>query len=420
MADLKGLTDNMVSEKDIKSKKERINYIILTITIFAGFLIFGFSENIKGPAIPRIQADFSLSEFQIGLLLATNSFAYLLACFYTAGMARKIGLKATLIICLAGMAASGAGICFSSDYPALVTAYFIMYLGNGMLEITLGVMAANIFVKNTGTMMSLSHFFYGLSSAVAPILAASMMEMRFSQQTLGWRYMYLIVLLWSLIPIIPAVLGKINKNTDNDAKISYKLFLENKKAWLIILILSLAVTSEMSVGGWLVNFSEKAYLLTEAQSAVVLTGFFICFMLARLLFGPIIDKIGFTKSLLICTAFSGFSIIAGVLIGKAGIGLLIASGFGVAPVYPIVMSMLAKIFKENIDSAMTVTLTIMGIVIVIGNLLVGAIVDASKLLFGSIAFSYSVGYVFIGLCSAAAFFVTLNLYRKLKRENELI
>jgi hypothetical protein len=34
-----------------------------------------------------------------------------------------------------------------------------MYLGNGMIEITLGVMAAVMFTKNTGTMLNLAHFF---------------------------------------------------------------------------------------------------------------------------------------------------------------------------------------------------------------------------------------------------------------------
>jgi len=145
----------------LKPTNAKQNHTILAITIFTGFLIFGFSENIKGPAIPRMQAEFALGEWEIGLLLAVNSFGYLLACFYTASMCRKIGLKQTLIICLLLMALSGAGICFSPNYPVLVLSYFAMYSANGMLEITLGIMAAKIFTKNTGTFMNLSAFFYG-------------------------------------------------------------------------------------------------------------------------------------------------------------------------------------------------------------------------------------------------------------------
>lgn len=66
------------------------NYYILLVVVFSGYLIFGFSENIKGPAIPRMQADFSLNEMQVGMLLALNSLGYLLACSFTGFLIKKL------------------------------------------------------------------------------------------------------------------------------------------------------------------------------------------------------------------------------------------------------------------------------------------------------------------------------------------
>jgi hypothetical protein len=48
------------------SSSSRRNYILQLLTVFAGYLIFGFSDNIKGPAIPRIQSDLRLDEMQLG------------------------------------------------------------------------------------------------------------------------------------------------------------------------------------------------------------------------------------------------------------------------------------------------------------------------------------------------------------------
>jgi len=45
--------------------------------------MFGISENVKEPAIPRIQLDFKFKEVHLRLLLALNSLGYLLACGYT-------------------------------------------------------------------------------------------------------------------------------------------------------------------------------------------------------------------------------------------------------------------------------------------------------------------------------------------------
>ena len=62
-------------------------------------------------------------------------------------------------------------IALSRNFMQLNASYFAMYLGNGMLEITLGLLAARTFTKNPATMMNLSHFFYGLSSVLAPMAA---------------------------------------------------------------------------------------------------------------------------------------------------------------------------------------------------------------------------------------------------------
>jgi fucose permease len=411
-----------------KNADNKVNDVILIITVFIGFLIFGFSENIKGPAIPRIQWDFSLNEMQIGLLLALNSLGYLLACSYTGWLSKKIGLKATSVLCFVTMAVAGVLIYLSPSYVLFSGSYFIMYLGNGMLEISLGILAAKIFTKNTGTMMNLSHFFYGLSSMAGPVLATWLMGVSFDGNILGWRGMYLIVLSLSLIPIIFVLAGRFPKDDqDESQETSFKQYVRNPIAWLIVLILSFGVTCEMAVGGWLVNFLEKSYNFSTSSAAGVLTWFFVCFTLARLLLGPVIDRMGYVKSLLMLSCFAGISIIAGVIIGRPAVFLLALAGFGVAPIYPTVMALLSKVFPRNINTAMSFTLTIMGIAIVIGNFLVGAITDIFINIFTStlnaeagIRLGYSAGYIFIGVCSLVCFVGSAVLYKKLKGQGKLI
>lgn len=412
-------------------KKRDLNGIILIATVFIGFLVFGLSENIKGPAIPRIQDNFSLNEAQLGMLLALNSIGYLIACTYTPFLSKKIGLKNTTILCFLIMAFSGVLISIAPNYILFSGSYFIMYLGNGMLEIALGVIAAIAFTKNTGTMMNLSHFFYGLSSMVAPLIATKLMSSNLDGNVLGWRGMYLIVLLLSLIPIIPTLMGKFPKSKDEESvgiRESFKEMIKDRKILLITFILSFGVTCEMTVGGWLVNYLEKAQGFSGEDASKILMGFFFFFMLARLVLGPIIDKLGFVKSLLIVSTFAGISIIIGVFLGKGATLLLMLSGIGIAPIYPTVMAIIAKEFREKIEIAMSFVLTFMGIAIVIGNLLVGVVVDLCKMLFSNIygielgtKLAYSAGFIFIGGCSLICALGSLRLLKILKsEENELL
>lgn len=75
-------------------------YAMQLATIFLGFIVFGISENVKGPAIPRIQFDFYLDEKQLGTLLSLNALGYLIACSFTAILVRKWGIKAVSVLAL--------------------------------------------------------------------------------------------------------------------------------------------------------------------------------------------------------------------------------------------------------------------------------------------------------------------------------
>ncbi|MBD2872589.1 MFS transporter [Paenibacillus arenilitoris] len=405
------------------------NYVLLLIVVFGGFLIFGFSENIKGPALPRMQAELSLDELQVGVLLAFNSLGYLLACSFTGWLARKAGLKLTTALAFVSMALSGVCMFFAANYAALSGAYFLMYIGNGILEIALAILAARIFVKNTGAMMNLAHFFYGLSSTFAPLIAASLMGVQLQGSELGWRGMYMLMLALSVLPLLPGLFARYSGEEESQGeRKSLKDFVRDPVAWLIVIVLSFGVVSELAVGGWLVNFLEKAYGWSGDAAARMLSAFFFCFMLARLLLGPVTDKIGYTMSLILLSAFSGLCSIAAVIIGEPGAFLFALAGVGIAPIYPTVMALLARRYASSADTAITFTVTLMGIASVIGNFAIGAVTDGIKHLFaggggmesdGLIA-GLSAGYLFIGACALLCSAASVILYAMLKRRNAVL
>lgn len=400
------------------------NYSFMLATVFVGFLIFGFSENVKGPAMPRIQADFDLDAFQVGTLLAFNSIAYLLACTFTAQLTRKWGIKTMSALSFGSMALSGVFIYLSSTYTSLAGAYFFMYVGNGMLEIVLAILSARLFVKNTGMMMNLAHFFYGLSSIVAPMLASGLMKLTIGGAELDWRGMYLAVMLLSFIPMIPALASRFpQEDVQPEHRIPVRMLARDPVLWLIVLILSFGVVAEMSVGGWLVNFLEKAYDWTNADASQMLSIFFLFFTFSRLFLGPITDRIGFTVSLILFGALSAAFTFIGIAAGEPGALLLAAAGIGIAPVYPTVMAMIARRYRENSDTAITFVVTIMGIFTVFGNVIIGAIITAVTEYAGAgmgVVRGMQAGYLFIGACALLSALFSFFLYVYLRRQKEVI
>lgn len=84
-----------------------------------------------------------------------------------------------------------------------------------------------------------------------------------------------------------------------EEKIPIKKYARDPVAWLAICIITLGVISEISSGSWMVNYLEKVYLWSPAQAAGMLSAFFLTFTLARLVLGPLTDRIGYIKSLII-------------------------------------------------------------------------------------------------------------------------
>lgn len=182
----------------------------------------------------------------------------------------------------------------------------------------------------------------------------------------------------------------------------------------------------MAVGSWLVNFLEKAYGWSTGDASGMLSLFFVCFMLARLFLGPVTDRIGYTLSVLLFAAFSGLCTLAAIFAGEPGAFLFAVAGAGIAPIYPTVMAIIAKRFPKGTDTAITFTVTLMGIASVIGNLCIGYIIDFVRSLFeregaeGSRLLGLQAGYGFIAFMALLCAAFCGILYRKLRRRNETV
>lgn len=388
--------------------------------ILMTFMFFGISENIKGPALPLIQTDLQITEWQVGLLLSINSLGFLISCLFAAPLIRKIEAKAVLILSLLGMTLGGVAIYLSKSYAAFSFAYFAMYLTNGTLEIVLSILAARMFTTNTAIMMGISHFCYGLGSTIAPLCASFLMGKSVGGHPLGWQGMYLIMLGLGVVPIVLSAFIRFPKAEDTPEKeLSMRECAKQPMLWFLAAIIMMGVVAEMTAGSWMVNLAQKAYGLTHIASAGLLSAFFFLFMMARLLLGPVIEKVGYTKSLIIFAAFSGVCSILGLLGGSKLLLLLPLAGIGIAPIYPTVMAFIPKLYPGRSDGAVNFIIIVWAIGSTMGNFLIGAMTDSLVRNLG-ITLGLKMGYLTVGVSSMLCVLFGIALYRHFEKHRTMV
>jgi len=417
----------MENENLNPESQSRRNYILFTIAVFTTFAIIGIAEIIRGTALPRIQDEFSLTELHLGILLAVSSAGYLIACTFTAALSKKIGIKTCHILGLSLIVIGGVCIFFAPTFPLMLLSFFILNLSFGTLEIANGVIAAKIFTKNTGTMMNLAHFAYGAGATLAPIISTGIMAVHFSERISSWRFVYLIAVSFAILPMIPIILGRLAKKSDNTKeKSDHLLLLKKPTIWLIIMILFFGMTAEYGIVSWMVSFLEMSHTYSHESAALHLTLYFVCFTLGRLLLGPFIDRIGFINSLIIVTAFAGVMIALGVIIGRGGSVFIVFSGIGIAPIFPTVMAVLAKLFSKTIEIAMTTLLTFVGTFMILANLTIGGTINYARVSLtashgeAGVAMAFSAGFLIFSIACFASCTFALILRHKQKKADSLV
>lgn len=97
----------------------------------------------------------------------------------------------------------------------------------------------------------------------------------------------------------------------------------------------------------------------------------------------------------------------------------------IAMIYPTVMAFIAKRYPKGSDTAITFTVTLMGLGSVIGNYAIGGVIELVKRSFGAdsaigLLRGSQAGYGVIGLCAAFSAISGIILFVYLKRRQQLI
>ncbi|WP_374077883.1 sugar MFS transporter [Bdellovibrio bacteriovorus] len=339
---------------------------------YASLFVFGLSDNIRGPLFPEIMKQFAISDSMGSLMFALSNISGFFASYGCRYLLRRYDRLTVLRGGAMGLTISMWGMAASTYFPLFLFFSFFFGLSLGVLGLV-----PNILVPMGSSphrkqqMLSGLHTMYGMASLLAPLLAASMEYL-----TGSWRWTFVAGSIGPLSLLVYTLHGS-HKSLHTKAEFSPEKHKANKQKnfkpqLFLAVMLSLAVAAEIMVSSRLALYMQRTWNYDMEASSLYVTYFFISMMLGRFLFTVVHFKRSpqflLSASLILTAVF----ILAGVFVHPL---FLAASGFMIAPFYPLSISWISSEFPEDLDSAVSYMMATDSLMLIIMHLTVGKLTD---------------------------------------------
>lgn len=323
------------------------------LSCYAAYITSAVINNLPALLFVIFSRQFGLTLEKLAFIITIIFGFQIVVDFTGAKFADKMGYRRVILIAqifaFAGLV--GLGVfpnVFPSPYVGILTAALLLSTGSGLTEVVISPIIEALPGDAKASAMSLLHSFYCWGH-VLTVAVSTLFMWNFGIQ--NWRYL---CILWSLIPAITFLfftkvpINQLNNQNDGHTSIS-KLF-KVKILWIFMLLMLCSGAAEQSMAQWASYFAETE--LGVSKQVADLLGpctFAVTMGVSRIVFSVVSEKTDMSMALIISSAISTVSFIIAALSPYSILSLLGCAlcGFGVAILWPGVLSFSAKIYPQG-------------------------------------------------------------------------
>jgi len=311
------------------------------------FILIGVITTLLGPTLPFFSRRWLLSDAQAGFFFTSEYFCSTLGVALTSVFLPRFGFSK---VTAAGFVAFFAAFAFLGLGPWWVSSAMvgIIGFGYGLANPAINLRATQLPSQSTAAAVTFLNFSWSIGAVLCPFVVGALIP------SLGLRGFSVILATFSLVFVFlhrslragPAP-GKQTRGTHSPAE--WLAHLRLPQAVPLLLLFFLYVGVEVALGGWVASF-EKRMPGMGALTLVVAPSVFY----GSLLFGRGVAPLALRHVSQIKIS------VGGLLVATLGSGVIALSnsphilylgaaiaGFGLAPQYPIFVTWLAAIFRDD-------------------------------------------------------------------------
>ncbi len=340
---------------------------------YGGLLVYGLCDSLRGPLFPEILAEFAVSDAAGSLMFALASTSGLVASLFARLLLWRFERILVLRAAALGLFASLLGLAAAQSYWLFLACSVCFGLSLGFIGLIPNILVALGSTKERKQQLLAGlHAMFGISSLLAPLLAAS------ASLTFGsWRWAFALA---SLAPLALLVYTRHSSHAllhRKDPEATAESAVRSRRNFwpqtYLALMLGFAVIAEVLISSRMALYMRRTQGADLQQSSLYTTYFFIALLTGRLLFAAVRFRASLIFQLSTCLLLSAALLFAGLYLHPL---FLAATGFGIAPFYPLAIALISNEFPDDLDTAVSHMMATGSLMLIVMHLLAGQLSDA--------------------------------------------
>lgn len=358
------------------------NSRILILGVFLTAFFLGFEIGGLQYSVLKMAMEFNLNSSQMGSIVSVFFIATMIPPILTGYIADSIGKKKVIIISMLVL----IGSCFVTSAAESLKSLYIGVFLSGMTfastESTVTAALADETQNKSGKYISIMQSIFSVGCLCAPLILSFFMDVH----ECTWRIMYYVCATLAVVPLIFIAIARFNQST---LKMPLEYQSENKPVkieFLMVLLVSCIVIYQFIENG--ITFFADSFIsidLHEPEKAAMALSFFWAMMAIFRFIGGLLYKY---EDIIIRIGFIAVALflVAMILVKDVSVALVLYVLLGIccAPIWPLIVAKVTRIYKEH-------TGFVTGLVLMSGGI-------------GGMASPYIIGVINDFLGMAVAFF----------------
>ena len=336
--------------KNFMNKEKNIRWI--PVLCFGVLMLgLGSSDSLRGIFSPVFQEHYSVGGKGLSMMVGISYVGNLLFLSVGGKMMDTFDRKKVAMGMLGIWMAAVLLNVLTDSYPMILLSMFLALGASTMLNTTVNLLTPMVCAGYAGMMVNIFFFIQGIGTSGSQFLLG-----RFAFSYDGWKMINGVLFAVGLVSLVLFAMVNLKPEKIKPKTIQKKKPQDMPGAsifWLLVLMMGFYFIGEHGIMNWMLTYCMNALQMPSHTASAYLSIFWGGMTVGRLVFAPVVQKLGVRKSLKYFGGAGTVLFVTGVLSGSKGVILLSSSGLLISILYPTMVLFFQQIYPVSVVATKT-------------------------------------------------------------------